>query len=92
MLWSRNDSHAVAGMPVVIFERELGDAGFVELAEAFGDHAIVLFLGGARERQIEAEVAREIERDPAVFGGVSSGEKAAVLAVLHVFAVGFEHA
>jgi len=22
-----------------IFERELGDAGFIELAEAFGDHA-----------------------------------------------------
>ncbi len=45
-----------------------------------------------RERQIEAEIAREFERDPAVFGGVRSGEKAAVLAVLHVFAVGFEHA
>jgi hypothetical protein len=35
MLWSRNDSHPVAGMPVATFERELGDAGFVEVAEAF---------------------------------------------------------
>ena len=35
MLWSRNDSHAVAGMSVAIFERKLGDAGFVEVAEAF---------------------------------------------------------
>lgn len=35
MLWSRNDSHAVAGMSVAIFERELGDPGFVELAGAF---------------------------------------------------------
>jgi hypothetical protein len=35
MLWSRNDSHAVAGMFVTIFEGEFGDAGFVELAEAF---------------------------------------------------------
>jgi hypothetical protein len=35
MLWSRNDSHAVAGMSVAIFERELGNAGFVEVAEAF---------------------------------------------------------
>ena len=42
--------------------------------------------------KIEAEIAREFERDPAVFGGVRGGEKAAVLAVLHVFAVGFEHA
>ena len=36
---------------MAIFERELGDAGFVELAEAFLDHAVVLFLGGVRERQ-----------------------------------------
>ena len=49
MLWRRNDSHAVAGMSVAIFERELGDAGFVEVAEAFGDHSVVLFLGRARE-------------------------------------------
>ena len=37
-------------------------------------------------------LARERERDAAVFGGVRRGEKAAVLAVLHVFAIGFEHA
>ena len=35
MLWSRNDSHAVAGMAVAIFERELGDAGCVAVADAF---------------------------------------------------------
>jgi hypothetical protein len=35
MLWSRNDSHAIAEMFVAIFERELGDAGFVEVAKAF---------------------------------------------------------
>jgi len=43
-------------MFVVVFERELGDAGFVEFAEVFGDHAVVLFLCGARERQIEAQI------------------------------------
>ncbi len=42
--------HTVAGAFVAVFERELGDAGFVELAEAFRDHAVVLFLRGARER------------------------------------------
>jgi len=47
-------SHAVAGAFVAIFKRELGDAGFVEFAEAFGNHSIVLFLCGAGERQIEA--------------------------------------
>ena len=79
-------------MPTAIFEGELGDAGFIELAEAFLDHAVVLFLGSVRERQIKTKLARECERDPAVFGGVRGGEKAAVLAVLHVFSVGFEHA
>ena len=29
---------------VAIFERELGDAGFVEVAEAFGDHALKFFV------------------------------------------------
>jgi hypothetical protein len=29
-------------MFVTVFESELGDAGFVELAEAFVDHAVVL--------------------------------------------------
>ena len=52
------DLRAIAGMFVAVFEREFGDAGFVELAEAFGDHAGVLFLCGARERQIETEIAR----------------------------------
>jgi len=33
---------------------ELGDAGFVEFAEAFGDHAVVLLLGRARERQMSS--------------------------------------
>ena len=37
-------------MLVAAFEGEFGDAGFVEFAEVFGDHAVVLFLGAARER------------------------------------------
>ena len=36
--------NAIARMFVAVFERELGDAGLVEVAEAFGDHAIVLFV------------------------------------------------
>ena len=47
-------------MFAAIVKREFGDAGFVEVAETFGDHAVVLFLGGARERQIETEVARQL--------------------------------
>ena len=43
-------SPVMARMFVPIFEREFGDAGFVEFAQAFGDHPVVLFLGLARER------------------------------------------
>jgi len=43
------DSDAIVGMFVAIFERELGDAGFVEVAEVFGYHAVVLFLRGLRD-------------------------------------------
>ena len=43
-------SHAIARMFVSIFKGELGDSGFVEFAQAFSDHAVVLFLGRAGER------------------------------------------
>ena len=49
------------------------------------------FVARASGRSSPA-IPREIERDAAVFGGVRGGEKAGVVAVLHVFAVGFEHA
>ena len=34
---------------MAVFEGELGNAGFVEVADAFGDHAVVLFFCGAGE-------------------------------------------
>ena len=45
-----NESHAVAGMFMSIFEGELRDPRFIELAQPFRQHAVVLFLGRARER------------------------------------------
>ena len=42
-------SHVIAGMFVAIFEGEFGDAGLVELAEAFGDHSVILLLRRARQ-------------------------------------------
>ncbi len=44
------DSHAIAGMFMSIFEGELRDPRFIELAQAFCYHAVVLFLGRTRER------------------------------------------
>ena len=55
-----NESHAIAGMFAAIFEYELGDAGLVKVAEVFCYHAVVLFLCGARERQIDAAIARQL--------------------------------
>jgi len=45
-----NKSDAITGMFMPIFEGELGDPRFINLAQAFRHHAIVLFLGRARER------------------------------------------
>ncbi len=45
----RAASQMIARMFVPIFEGELGDAGLIEVAQAFRHHAIVLFLGRARE-------------------------------------------
>ncbi len=42
-------SYVIAGMFMAIFERELGDSRLIELAQAFRDHAVVLFFGCASE-------------------------------------------
>ena len=48
-------------------ESELGNAGFVEVSEAFGDHAVAFFLCGARERQIPAHSARVALREGVLY-------------------------
>ncbi len=60
---------------MAILERELGDAGFVEISEAFGDHAVVLFFCTARQRQIETQIVREFEGNAAVFGACAAEKK-----------------
>ena len=67
-----------------IFKGQLGDAGFVQLAQTFCDHPVVLLFGHARQRKIKTEISREIERDAAVFRRVGRRKKATVFAVLHV--------
>src|SRR5207302_6531496 len=61
-----------------IFEGKFRDAGLIEFTEPLCDHAIVLLLGCARKRQIKTGAARELERDPAVFGRVRGGEETSV--------------
>src|SRR5258708_2347714 len=82
---------ATAGF-MSIFEGQLCDSGFIQLSQAFRDHALVLFLGRPREGKLKTELTRELERDATVFGRMRGGEKGSVLAVLHIFAVGFKNA
>ena len=81
---------AVAEMFVAIFEGELGDAGFIEVAEAFGDYVVVLFLCGAADRGRGCALAQVLSRCP--WRRARRGKKSAVLSVLPVFGIGFEHA
>ena len=53
-----------------ILEGQLRDFRFIQFAQAFGDHSVVLLLRRAREREIKAETARESERDAAVLGSL----------------------
>ena len=77
-------------MPVL--ECELGDARFIELAQTFRNHRVVLFFRCPRKRQIETELFSKLQRDTAVFGGMGGGEKTTVIAILHVLAVGLQDA
>jgi hypothetical protein len=42
-------SNMIAGMLMATFEGQLGNAGFVEFAESFFHHSVILFLGRACE-------------------------------------------
>ena len=75
---------------VATLKGEFGDAALVETTEAEGDHAVELLFGGAGERHGKAGFGAEDPGDGRVFGGVSPGEEAGVVAVLHVFAIGLE--
>ena len=46
---SASRSQVISGMFMAILEGKLGDARFIELAQSFSDHAIILVLGRARE-------------------------------------------
>jgi hypothetical protein len=59
-------------------------------SETLGDHPVLLFFCDARERKIEAEIARVRKRCRCLWRRVPR-RKAAVLAVLHIFAIGLEH-
>jgi hypothetical protein len=45
---------------VSALERQLGDSRFVEFAETFRNHAVVLLFGRACERQIEPGIFCEV--------------------------------
>src|SRR5690606_28743210 len=72
-----------------VFEGELGDSGFVEIAKTGGDHAVVLAFGDFGERKIQVVLGGEFECDSAVLGRVGGGKVAGVFAILHILAVGF---
>src|SRR5436190_7728799 len=71
---------------------EFGDPALVEMPEAHFLHLLVLGKRGRRERKIELRVLRELQGDAAVFGRVIGAEKAGVIAIHHVFAVGDQDA
>src|SRR5438270_11744747 len=79
-------------MLVAVFEGQLGDSRLIEFPQPFRNHRVVLLFGRVSKRELETKFASKFERDPTVFGGVRSREKAAVFSVLHVFAVRLQNA
>jgi hypothetical protein len=63
-------------MFVATFERQFGDAGFVEVAEALGDHAVELSLCGAFDRQVDTQIARQLT--PKIVGDFIAAHSAPV--------------
>src|SRR6185503_11327987 len=74
------------------FEGQLCDARFVEFAQAYLHHAAVLLEGRVSQREFQTLFLGEVQRDAGILRGVRGREETGVLAVLHVLAVGLEHA
>src|SRR3954469_10710381 len=72
-------------------ERELRDPAFIEITETECDHSLVLLLGRARERKMQAGLRTEDPRDGRIFRRMCCREKTRVVAILHVLAIGFQH-
>jgi len=64
------DMHAMRGSEALLFlslaalERQFRNARLIEFAQLFLHHAVVLLLGRGRQRQIEAFLFGEIQRNP----------------------------
>src|SRR5207248_6916685 len=84
-----NESHAIAGMFAAIFEYELGDVGFARSprfsAIMRSYCSFVVRASGKSRLRLRASSSAI----PLSLRGVRGGEKATVLAVLHVFAARF---
>lgn len=74
------------------FESQFGDARFVEFTEAELHHFVELLFGGGRQRKIQLLLFGQSQCYAGILGGVSGGEKAGVIPVFHILAVGCEHA
>ena len=85
-------SYVITTMFVTILKRQFGDARFIQFTQPFGNHSVILLFGCACQRQIETNLARQIQRNTAILGGVGGGEEYGVLAILHVLAVGLQNA
>ena len=73
-------------------KRQFRNPRLIQFTQPCLDHAVVLFRGGGGEGEIQVLRLGELEGDAGIFGGVRGGKKAGVVAVLHVLAVGLEHA
>ena len=72
-------------------EGQFRNTGFVELAQTVFHHAIVLLLGGRRERQAEALRFAQFESNAGILGGMGGGKETSMVAFLHIFAIGSQH-
>src|SRR5207302_8328195 len=90
--WTSADRLLPASFATAPFERQFGDAGLVQFTKAELYHLRILLERGLRQRQVESLFPREAQGNSGIFRGVRRGEETGMFPVLHILAVGLQHA
>src|SRR5438477_8538664 len=87
-----NESHAIAGMFMAVFERKLGDAGFARSPRSSAINSVVLSFVVRASGKSRLRLRASSSAIPLSLRGLRGGEKATVLAFCMSSPLGFEHA
>jgi len=72
-------------------ERKFRNSRFIQFTQTLRHHSVVLLFCGGGQREIEALLLAQLNRDGGILGSVSGGEETGMFPVLHILTIGLKH-